>query len=73
MCIVRLMAGGSSGRRRRHQFALLVGCGGLVLGILTVLSHDLPLVIAGAVILIAAAMMAVGAAVGLARGDEPPR
>lgn len=67
------MASESSGQRRKRQFALLVGCGGLVLGIVTVLSHDLPLVIVGVVILVAAAMMVVGAAVGLARGDRPLR
>ncbi|MBT2503728.1 hypothetical protein [Curtobacterium sp. ISL-83] len=67
------MPGGSLGQRRRRQFALLVGCGALVLGVVTVLSHDVPLVIAGVVILVGAALTVVTAAVGLAQSDKPLR
>jgi hypothetical protein len=63
----------STNSRRKRQFALLLGVAGLVLGTAAVLSHTLPLVIVGVVILLGSASMVVASVIGLGRGGKPLR
>jgi hypothetical protein len=68
-----IMTDSSTNPRRKRQFALLIGVAGLVLGTTAVLSHTLPLVIVGVVILLGAASMVIASVIGLGRGGKPLR